>query len=54
MNSDPVLLKFSLSCPHLEVFLPADGVLTEIVLMSEVLCSKDPAEFGACCLDKLP
>ena len=43
MNSDPVLLKLSLSRPHLEMFLSADGVLTKIVFMSEMLCSKKPS-----------
>ena len=43
MDPNPVLLKLSFSGPHLKVFLPADGVLAEVVLMPKMFCSKRPA-----------
>ena len=49
VDPDPVLLKLSLSGPNLEVFLPADGVLAEVVLVPKMLCSKNQTGFGARC-----
>ena len=53
MDSDPVLLKLSLSRPYLEMFLSADGVLTEIVFMSEMLCSKHQSQLWGVLLTQI-
>ena len=40
MHLDPVLMQLCFCGPDLEALLPADAVLTQIVLMPEVLCNR--------------